>query len=73
MYGMNHSESQAEIIGTCPICDHELVLMDNKVKWHKCYPTEDQDITREYVNRQLTPHKLERMVEDILYVTQVSL
>ncbi len=66
------SEEQHKPIGTCPICNIELTLFRGKVDWHECYPDEAEDITRQYVMAKLTPHKLERMVEDILYVNSTG-
>ena len=32
------SEEQWKPVGTCPICDAELLLMGDKIKWHECIP-----------------------------------
>ena len=73
-----HSEEQWKEIGSCPDCSAPLYLMGNKVRWHDCpYEHMDEIVERiqegfraekDYVLSKLTPHRLERMLKDILYV-----
>ena len=36
---MSHpSEEQPKPVGTCPICDAELILIEGKIRWHECIP-----------------------------------
>ena len=67
------SEEQPEYIGTCPDCDAPLYLVGGRVRYHYC-PYQHMDelvdrITLDYVRAQLQPHRLERLVKDILNVT----
>ena len=63
---MSHaSEEQWKPVGSCPICDAELLLMGNKIKYHECYP---DDGLEGYVIKQLAPHDLQTMIKDILGV-----
>ena len=59
------SEEQYKFVGSCPICEAELLLMGDKIKWHQCYP---DDGLEGFVMKQLTPHGLQAMVKDILGV-----
>ena len=59
---MSHkSEEQWKDIGTCPICDSPLYLMDDKVKWHKCY-----DELESFVYAQPMPLNLQDIVKNIV-------
>jgi hypothetical protein len=67
-----NSEEQPIYIGECPDCDSPLYLIGDKVRYHYC-PYQHMDelvdrITHDYVLAQLKPHKLEKLVKDILYV-----
>ena len=61
----HHSEEQWKPVGSCPICDAELLLMGNKIKYHECYP---DDWLEGSLIKQLAPHDLQTMIKDILGV-----
>jgi hypothetical protein len=70
-----NSEEQWNMVGTCPDCDAPLYQMGDRIV-HKdgVCPYQYMDtlvdrITHDYVVAQLKPHKLERLVRDILNVT----